>query len=83
MAELNLNDRQRQAVLLIKEGKHLNNTDYQEIFGVSKPTASRDLSDLVRKGVLERIGTTGKGTYYVFDRKGLVKGSNGSRTAQW
>jgi len=78
MAELDLNDRQRQAMLLIKEGTQLNNTDYQEMFGVSKPTASRDLNDLVHKGVLERIGSTGKGTYYIFDRKGLVKGSKGS-----
>jgi hypothetical protein len=30
------------------------------------------------KGVLEKIGTTGKGTYYVLSRKGLRKGSQGS-----
>ena len=49
-----------------------------EAFGVSKPIASRDLDDMVRKGVLEKIGTTGKGTYYILDRKGLTKGSKGS-----
>lgn len=78
MAKLDLNDRQRKAMVLIKEERQLNNTGYQSIFGVSKPTASRDLNDLVKKGVLKRIGTTGKGTYYVFDRKGLTKGSKGS-----
>jgi ATP-dependent DNA helicase RecG len=82
MEALGLNDRQRQAMLLIKEGKQLNNAVYQEMFSVSKPTASRDLNDLVKKGVLERIGSTGKGAYYVFDRKGLTKGSNGSQTGQ-
>ena len=52
--------------------------DYQKAFGVSKPTASRDLEDMLRKGILEKIGTTGKGTYYVLNRKGLTKGSKGS-----
>ena len=47
-------------------------------FGVSKPTATRDLDGLVSKGVLERVGTTGKGTRYVLRRKGLTKGSKGS-----
>jgi len=78
MAGLDLNDRQRQAILLIKEGKQLNNTNYQRVFGVSKPTATRDLDNLAQKGVLKKIGTTGRGTYYVFDRKGLTKGSKGS-----
>ena len=63
---------------IAKTGERLNNQDYQKAFVVSKPTASRDLEDLVRKGVLEKIGTTGKGTYYVLGRKGLAKGSKGS-----
>lgn len=75
---LGLNERQRQAVMMTKTSGRLNNLDYQKAFSVSKPTASRDLEELVRKGVLEKIGTTGKGTYYVFDRKGLIKGSKGS-----
>jgi len=75
---LALNDRQRQAVLIAKTSERLSNRDYQKAFSVSKPTASRDLEEMVRKGVLEKIGTTGKGTYYVFDRKGLIKGSKGS-----
>jgi len=78
IAQLDLNDRQRQAVLIIKTSGRLNNLDYQKIFSVSKPTASRDLEDMVLKGVLEKIGTTGKGTHYILDRKGLTKGSKGS-----
>ena len=57
----------------------LGNLEYQKTFGVSKPTATRDLEDMVRKGVLEKIGTTGKGTHYILDRKGLTKGSKGSK----
>jgi ATP-dependent DNA helicase RecG len=76
--QLDLNERQRQAVLVIKANGRLNNMDYQKAFGVSKPTASRDLEDMVRKGILEKIGITGKGTYYLLNRKGLTKGSMGS-----
>jgi len=75
MDRFDLNERQRQSVLIVKTGGQIGNKEYQEMFGVSKPTASRDLDELVRKGVLEKIGTTGKGTHYVFDRKGLIKGS--------
>jgi hypothetical protein len=78
LAQLNLSDRQRQSVLIAKTSGRLGNLEYQKTFGVSKPTASRDLEDMVRKGVLEKIGTTGKGTHYIFDRKGLTKGSKGS-----
>jgi len=78
IAQLDLNERQRQAVLIAKTSERLSNLDYQKAFGVSKPTASRDLEDMVRKGVLRKIGTTGKGTYYVLERKGLTKGSKGS-----
>jgi ATP-dependent DNA helicase RecG len=65
-------------VLIAKTSERLSNLDYQKAFGGSKPTASRDLEDMLRKGILETIGTTGKGTYYVLNRKGLTKGSKGS-----
>lgn len=78
VAQLDLNSRQQKAVLLAKTNERLSNLDYQKTFSVSKPTASRDLEDMVRKGLLKKIGTTGKGTYYVLDRKGLTKGSKGS-----
>lgn len=75
---IGLNDRQKRAVILAKTSGRLSNIDYQKTFGVSKPTASRDLEDMVRRGVLSKIGTTGKGTYYIIYRKGLIKGSKGS-----
>jgi ATP-dependent DNA helicase RecG len=65
-------------VLIAKTSERLSNLDYQKAFAVSKPTASRDLEDMLRKGILEKIGTTGKGTYYMLNRKGLTKGSKGS-----
>jgi predicted HTH transcriptional regulator len=76
--ELLLTDRQQEAVRYIKINKKIANADYQKLFSISKPTASRDLEDLVVKGVLQKIGVTGKGTYYVLRLKGLIKGSKGS-----
>lgn len=70
-----LSERQLKALLLVKNGEQLTNTLYQQNCAVSKPTASRDLDDLVKKGLLEKIGATGKGTHYILNRKGLTKGS--------
>ncbi|MEW6365139.1 MAG: ATP-binding protein [Acidobacteriota bacterium] len=73
---LGLNDRQRRAVALLKQRRRLDNKAYQEAFGVSKPTATRDLDELVSKRVLLKVGRTGRGTFYVIPRKGL-KGLTG------
>ena len=63
-----------------KARSRIDNKAYQEEFGVTKPTASRHLEALLKKGILRKIGTTGKGTHYVLSRKGLIKGSNASNT---
>lgn len=78
MDQLGLNDNERKVVAMLKAGDKITNKSYQGKFGVTKPTASRHLDALVSKGVLEKIGTTGKGTHYVLSRKGLTKGSKGS-----
>ncbi|RZB37097.1 MAG: ATP-dependent DNA helicase RecG [Desulfobacteraceae bacterium Eth-SRB2] len=78
MEQLGLSDKERKLVVMLKTGDRITNKSYQENFGVTKPTASRHLEALKRKGVLRKIGTTGKGTYYVLSRKGLIKGSKGS-----
>lgn len=78
LSGLNLNDRQARAILVVKTGSRLDNNEYQKLFSVSKPTASRDLDDLVEKGALARIGTTGQGTHYILGHKGIGKGSKGS-----
>jgi ATP-dependent DNA helicase RecG len=64
LTELGLNERQVKAVLYVKENEKITNKEYQELFGVSEATATRDLKELVKKGIFEKIGVTGKGTYY-------------------
>ena len=78
MNQLGLTDNERKLVAMLKAGDRITNKSYQEKFGVAKPTASRHLEALTGKGVLLKIGTTGRGTYYVLSRKGLTKGSKGS-----
>ncbi len=73
MVKLSLNHRQKQAVLYIKTHNRITNSEYQESIDVSRATATRDLDELVTKGILQKIGTTGKGTYYVFAQKRIIK----------
>ena len=76
MDKLGLSERQKKAVAFVKTNERITNTDFQEAFQVAKRTAYRDLNEMVRKGVLEKVGTTGKGTFYTL-RKGAIKGPNG------
>lgn len=84
LRKMGLNEREVAAVLYVKERSRITNREYQELAGVSKRTASRDLDELLQRGLLERVGETGKGTYYILKgsqtgqrgHKGAVKGSN-------
>ena len=51
LQKLGLNERQIKAVMYVKEKGRITNREYQEVCGVSKATATRDLSELVNKGV--------------------------------
>jgi len=64
LAGHNLNDRQLQAIAHVKKTGHIANSRYQQLMGVAKRTAHRDLSDLVEKGLFIKVGTRGKGAYY-------------------
>jgi len=60
----------------LKSALSVHLVQYQQLFGASKPTASRDLTDLTTKRLVSKVGTTGKGTSYVLiERKGLTKDS--------
>lgn len=61
---LQLNDRQRQAITFVKAQGRITNRDHRDHTGVVIRTASRDLEELVTKGVLKKVGTTGRSTFY-------------------
>jgi len=71
LKSFNLNERQTRAVLYIKENGEITNAIYQSINQISKAVATKDLSDLVNQKLVQKVGTTGKGTKYVLRTKGL------------
>ena len=58
LRKMELSERQIKAVLYVKDHGKITNKDYREISGISKPTTTRDLADLVDKNIL---GIKGKG----------------------
>ncbi|OQB31269.1 MAG: Divergent AAA domain protein [Bacteroidetes bacterium ADurb.Bin174] len=65
LTKLGLNDRQLKAVEYVKEKGKITNKEYQELNGVSKITAYRDLTELIEQYKLfERKGDVGAGTSY-------------------
>jgi len=65
LRKMGLNERQIKAVLYVKEHGSISNREYQQLTGISKRTASDELSDLVEKGVLSKVGgQRGRGTLY-------------------
>ena len=70
LRKMGLNERQIKAVMYVKEKGKITNKEYQKLTGVSKPTSTRELKNLVELQLLKQQGTTGKGTFYI-----LFKGS--------
>jgi ATP-dependent DNA helicase RecG len=64
LTKLGLNDRQVKAVNFVKEKGKITNKEYQELFAVSRETASRDLSELAEKEVFENSGSKGAGSFF-------------------
>lgn len=59
-----LDYRQIQALRFVKKRGKITNSDYQRLNHVSKPTATRDLQDLVKKAILNPSGIRGAGAFY-------------------
>ncbi len=68
-----LTKRGGEAVIFVKEKGKITNKEYQKAFDVSERTASRELSGLVRMGILSKVGITGKGTHYKLKVKDATK----------
>ncbi|MEA3303953.1 MAG: ATP-binding protein, partial [Pseudomonadota bacterium] len=64
LAMYNLNERQIAGLECLRSERRLTSGRYQELTGVSRQTAARDLDDMVRKGIIRRRGER-RGTYYV------------------
>ena len=58
-----------QGAFYVKKAGKITNSGYQELVGVARKTAARDLDRLVEKGVLERVGTKRGAHYVLAERK--------------
>ncbi len=76
LAGYHLNERQLRAVAYLKTHGSITNSTYQSEFTASKRTASRDLDEMMAKGIVEKVGTTGKGVHFRIG-KGATKGPKG------
>lgn len=65
LAALDLSDRQRLALAHVKQHGRITNAEHQKLSGATRKTATRDLADLVAKGVLERKGDRRATTYHL------------------
>lgn len=75
LSRLGLNERQIEAIKFVKVEERITNKEYQKKFDLKKRQSTDDLKELELKGILARVGTTGKGTYYIL--KGAPKGRKG------
>ena len=64
LRKLGLSERQIKAVMYVKEKGRITNREYRGIFHITDRTALNDLTDLCNKGILVKIGKTGRATEY-------------------
>jgi ATP-dependent DNA helicase RecG len=64
LSKLLLNERQKKAIKYLKVNERITNREYQELSDCSNRTASRDLSDMIKKKIIESSDKKGAGTFY-------------------
>jgi len=65
LKQMSLNERQIKAVEYVKDKGRITNTEYQKLCKLKRRQTTEDLKVLENKNIFMRIGSTGKGTYYV------------------
>ena len=64
LQDTRLNIRQKKAIKYLSKNINLSNAVYQKLGIVSKPTATRDLQELVRLNIITPPATRGAGAFY-------------------
>ena len=64
LQKMGLNERQIKAVMYVKAKGKITNKEYQKVANVKERLSTIELNDLVSKKILQKFGTTGRGTYY-------------------
>ncbi len=68
LKKMDINDRQREIIVFLKENASVSNSQYQKLFSVSKATATYELRSLVEMSILKREGKIGPGAVYRIQR---------------
>ncbi len=61
---LGLNERQRDAIIYMKEHKKITSKEYAKLFSITDRTARNDLGSLISMKILVQRGTSKRSTYY-------------------
>jgi ATP-dependent DNA helicase RecG len=64
-----LNTWQRQAIDYLKINRRITDREYKELTGSISQTALRDLRALMAFGLVDKVGATGRSTYYRLRKK--------------
>jgi ATP-dependent DNA helicase RecG len=67
LKKMGLNERQVKVVLYVAENGKVTNKQYQELFSVSRNTASDDLRELAQLNILKPSGAKGAGAFYTLE----------------
>ncbi len=59
-------DRLEKAINYLQKKGKITSKEYQKLVRVSDSTATKDLDELEKLGLIEQIGKTGRGVHYVF-----------------
>ncbi len=62
--EIPLNRRQERLLEHLKQVRRITRKEYSDVFGISVPTAARDLKDLLDRGLVRARGPLGPGRWY-------------------
>lgn len=72
LKEYDLSERHQKIIRYIVVNGKISNKQCQDVFKIIKRTATRDLTSLLNKGILERIGEK-KGNYYILSKEIISK----------
>jgi len=76
LQDTRLNARQKKAIKYLSRNINISNAVYQKLCDVSKPTATRDLQELVRLNIITPPATRGAGALYTLMIRQQEMGSN-------
>ena len=76
LQDTRLNIRQKKAIKYLSRNRNISNAIYQKICKISKPTATRDLQELVRLNIITTPVTKGAGAFYTLMIRQQEMGSN-------